>query len=400
MAKGRHPARREENDDLSPSGEAAGRRRFASRCFFMGIGTVVLFALLLAAVSAIVAQSPSGGDPESPASFPDETPAPTEVTVARPEVTLDPEYAGAPPGKEKSAEEPQPEPQVTAVVPMPEPTATPVEMANPTSTPVPAVPVPPAPAPEPVPTSAPPAPAPQPAPAPAGGAARLAAEANEAYGVRIVLDGQDWGANDAAQVVNVQAVIRAIDGLPHTVISTVVVHSPGPLTFVSNDQGRTAGGWQPYGEFAIAYYTNFDQDPGGYHASNQVVLSVGAGTMSIGHEMLHAYQFRNVGPDEYALALLQPEMRSFMEATGWRQTGSDDDARLAAAAPWSALDSLYVYEGRPLSYVTSGGASTTISVANPIEAFAIAGSIYYTRPSWMPLPDWPEYWDWFSANVG
>jgi len=48
-----------------------------------------------------------------------------------------------------------------------------------------------------------------------------------------------------------------------------------------------------------------------------------------------------------------------------------------------------VYEGRPLSYVTSGGASTTISVANPIEAFAIAGSIYYTRPSWMPLPDWP-----------
>ncbi len=89
-----------------------------------------------------------------------------------------------------------------------------------------------------------------------------------------------------------------------------------------------------------------------------------------------------------------------MEATGWRQSGSDEQVRQAVNQPWSALDSLYVYEGRPLTYSTASGATGTIAPANPIEAFAVTGSIYYTRPSWMPLPDWPEYWAWFQANVG
>ncbi len=98
--------------------------------------------------------------------------------------------------------------------------------------------------------------------------------------------------------------------------------------------------------------------------------------------------------------MLQPEMRSFMEAVGWRQTGSDEEVRQAVGQPWSALDSLYVYEGRALSYSTTGGATSTITAANPIEAFAIAGSFYYTRPSWILLPEWPEYWAWFRANLG
>ena len=41
---------------------------------------------------------------------------------------------------------------------------------------------------------------------------RLAGEADETYGVRIVVDGQDWGADDAEQTANVQAVISAITG--------------------------------------------------------------------------------------------------------------------------------------------------------------------------------------------
>jgi hypothetical protein len=246
------------------------------------------------------------------------------------------------------------------------------------------------------PTLAPPAPAPPSAPE----AVRLAAEAGEAYDVRIVLDGQDWGPSEAPQVANVQAVISAIDRLPDTVISAVVAHVNGPFTFVSNNEGRTLDGWQPYGGRPMTYYTNSDQGPGGSHASNQVVIRVGATSISVGHEILHSYQFRNVSVDEYALALLQPEMRSFMEATGWRQSGSDEQVRQTINQPWSALDSLYVYEGRPLTYSTSSGATSAIAPSNPIEAFAATGSIYYTRPSWMLLPEWPEYWAWFSAALG
>jgi hypothetical protein len=130
-----------------------------------------------------------------------------------------------------------------------------------------------------------------------------------------------------------------------------------------------------------------------------VVLSVGATSSSIGHEILHAFTARDVGPDEYALSLLTPEMSSFMAATGWRQTGSDEEVRAAKDQPWSVLNALYVYEGRPLTYTTGSGGSSTLVAANPFEAFAIAGSMYFTRPAWMPQPDWAEYWAWFQSHL-
>jgi hypothetical protein len=374
MARGRHPTWHEEHGGFSDNGRSYPRPRRASssRGILFGIATV-LFVLLLAVVGVIAAQSPSGGDREGPATLPDETSPSVEPTVeptaVSPTVTPRSEYAMSTPQADASAAD-----ATSSSVQAPR-TAASSWSAGPT-------PVPPAPATSPV-----------------AEAARLAAEANNAYGVRVVLDGQDWG-SEASQATNVQAVISAIDRLPDTVISAVVAHDNGPITFVSNDEGRTLDGWQPYGGHPMTYYTNSDQGTGGYHASNQVVLSVGATSISVGHEILHAYQFRNVSPDEYALALLQPEMRSFMAATGWRQTGTDDQVRQTVNQPWSALDSLYVYEGRPLTYSTSSGATTTITPSNPIEAFAVTGSIYYTRPSWMPQPDWPEYWAWFRANVG
>jgi hypothetical protein len=372
MARGPHPARHEDHSGFSTNGGASRRRRSPSRGFLIGIGAVMLLALFLAAVGAIAAQSPSGSDFDAPVPLPDESPIPVEITVVPPEVTPDPEFTEVIPELESSVSEP--EPTSSAV-------EAPRTAASSWSAP---------------PTLVPPAPAPPVLPE----AGRLAAEASDVYGVRIVLDGQDWGADEASQVTHVQAVISAIHRLPDTIISAVVVHDHGPLTFVSNNEGRTLDGWQPYGGHPITYYTNSDQGPGGYQASNQVVVSVGAASISIGHEILHAYQFRNVSADEYAMALLQPEMRSFMEATGWRQSGSDEQVRRTINQPWSALDSLYVYEGRPLTYGTADGAANTIAPSNPIEAFAATGSIYYTRPPWMPLPDWPEYWAWFSGNVG
>jgi hypothetical protein len=92
-------------------------------------------------------------------------------------------------------------------------------------------------------------------------------------------------------------------------------------------------------------------------------------------------------------------MRSFMAATGWRRTGSDAEM-LAARTSRGHAKRLYVYEGPPLTYSTGSGAgSITLVAANPFEAFAIAGSMYYTRPVWMAQPDWAEYWAWFQSHL-
>ena len=341
MAGDGHPTWHGESDGCGPDDGAAPRRHSPTRGFFIGMGAIVMFAILLAVMGAVAAGSPVE-DPTPP--VPAESMAPdaeaTASTVQNP-TTIASSWSAGP---------------------------TPVSH-----------------------DTAPPA---------AADAVRLAGEADEAYDVRIVVAGQDWGVDGAAQTANVEAVISAIDRLPATVISAVVAHANGRLTFVSNDQGSTLDGWQPYGGQPMTYYTNSDQSIAGYHASNQVVISVGATSMSIGHEIFHAYQFRSVGPDQYALAMLQPEVRSFMEAVGWRQIGSDEEVRQAVNQPWSELDSLYVYEGRALTYSSTSGATSTISAANPTEAFAIAGSFYYTRSAWIPLPDWPEYWAWFQANVG
>jgi hypothetical protein len=349
MAAGRGPIFRRRG--------GAGRRR----AIFVAVAGIVV----LAALAATVAFAQRGEAPASDAAPPADAAESRATEQASP------------------AAEPAPEVEITAAV---SPSSATVESPRTVASSWSAGPTPVAPA--------------QPSAAAATEAERLAAEANATYGVRIVTEGQDWGAGEAAQAANIGAVISAMDRLPDTVISAVVAGPGGQLTFVSNNQGRTLGGWQPYGSHPMTYYTNSDHSPDGYTASNQVVVSVGAGTLSIGHEILHAFQSRDVGPDEYALALLQPEMRSFMAAVGWRQVGSDVQVQGAVNQPWSVVDELYAYEGRPLTYSNGNGTSTTMTAANPFEGFAIAGSFYYTRPSWMPQPDWPEYWAWFDANLG
>lgn len=355
MARGRHPTWQENGNGFSPNGGPGGHETSGSRAFYIAICAVSLLFLLVTVAGVIAAQTTSDGAPAG-----DGAP----VATAEPSATPQREFAEA-----GVVDAP-----ISSTVQSPT-TAASSWSAGPT-------PVAPAAAPEPAPE-----------------AKRLAAEAARTYGVRIVLDGQDWGGSEEAQAANVGAVISAMDRLPDTVISAVVAHPHGPLTFISNNEGRTLDGWQPYGAHPMTYYTNSDQGPGGYHASNQVVLSVGATSASIGHEILHAYTARDIGPDEYALSLLTPEMRSFMAATGWRQTGSDEEVRAAIDQPWSVLDALYVYDGRPLTYTTGSDGGSTLVAANPFEAFAIAGSMYFTRPAWMPQPDWAEYWAWFESHL-
>jgi hypothetical protein len=115
--------------------------------------------------------------------------------------------------------------------------------------------------------------------------------------------------------------------------------------------------------------------------------------------MMHAYQLRGQAPGDYVRALLTPEMKSFMQATGWTQLVSDDEV-MADAQSWEAVNADYSYDGRELAYPNEWGDLAMLFTPNPLEAYAEAGGLYYAHSSGTTLPDWPEYWGWFAANVG
>lgn len=299
---------------------------------------------------------------------------------------------------------PDPTPVTPPVIPISTPSPTP-DIPSPTPTPTPDV-SPPGPTPVASSWTEAPLPAPElpPATIPVSPELALVQEAESLFAVRLVLDGQDWGPDEANRLVNLGAAIDAFGRLPAQVRSAIgPAHPHGPLHFLSNSHGRTLLGWQPYGDFPIGFYTNSDRDQGGGLVSaNQVVLIPGFSDISIGHELLHAYQFRAVPPGRYGLAIIGAEMKSFMNAVGWRQIGSDQEVIEAAAADasWQEFNALFVYEGRQLTYATTAGSATILTPPNPLEAYAVAGSFYYTRPADLTLPDWPEYWMWFQANLG
>ncbi len=262
----------------------------------------------------------------------------------------------------------------------------------------------------PEPTSPPAAdPTPQPPITPAVQAAppevQLAQRALDLFGVIVVLEGQEWGDDPNVRLANIQAAISALARLPQRVVAAISNgHPHGPLHILCHNHGRTLGGWQPYGDFPIGFYTNSDHDPatGVARPANQVVIIPGFADASIGHELLHVYQFRAVPPDRYGLAMLGEEMKSFCQAVGWVRLGGDEEIQAAsqATSSWADFNALFEYRGRELAYTTASGASNVLRPPNPLEAYAVAGSFYYTRPSSLSLPDWPAYWSWFSANLG
>ncbi len=241
---------------------------------------------------------------------------------------------------------------------------------------------------------------PAPAPALTPAAVALAQDTERRLGIDIVLDGQDWGAGEAEQTANIGAVASAFESLPLRVTSSAVASPHGTLMVLSNREGRTHDGWKPYGGSARSFYTNSDQGPGGYRAANEIVLATGSRSLTVAHEVIHAWTFRDNAPDEYVLALVGDEMRSFMAASGWEQLASDDEIRAAAREPWETVNRLFVYSGPELTFSNENGNEATLTVDNPLEAIASLGAIYYARPASMPLPAWTTLWDWFDANLG
>lgn len=208
--------------------------------------------------------------------------------------------------------------------------------------------------------------------------------ANAAFGIEIVTDGQDWGDDDAAQTDNIGAVVSAWQRLPLQVTSSVVQHPYGTLQVLSNRQGRTSGGWQPYGDVATSFYTNSDQGAENYHPSNQIVLATGSSEETVLHELLHAYALRNVGADEYVAGFLDDEMQSFMDASGWTMLVSDETLMADAHEPWDVVNGMFAYGG------------SCVSAANPLEAFASAGAVFYGSDE--ASSGCPEF-AWFDANL-
>ncbi|MEO8458516.1 MAG: hypothetical protein ABI559_11985 [Chloroflexota bacterium] len=227
----------------------------------------------------------------------------------------------------------------------------------------------------------------------------LVSSIESTYGVRVLTDNQNWGDDQASQLRNLGAVSAALASIPGSVRSTNNANAGGTLTFLSNDGGSTEAGWQPYGSRAANYFSNEDMIGGSEVSANQVVLQPGSTAQTIAHEMMHAYQMRGQGAGNYAASLLTPEMKSFIQATGWTQLVSDDEVR-ADAASWDDINADFSYNGRSLSYTNEWGDTSTLYTPNPLEAYAETGGLYYGHSSAMTLPDWSDYWGWFSGNLG
>lgn len=122
--------------------------------------------------------------------------------------------------------------------------------------------------------------------------------------------------------------------------------------------------------------------------------------MTIAHELLHAYQMRNIGSGHYAEVLLTPEMKSFMAMSGWVQTVSDEELATKLGGSWTDIAALFRYEGHELVYTSEIGEVVHAFTPNPVEAFTVTGALYYAAPDGTPTPPWSEHWAWFDANLG
>ncbi|HEY5625213.1 MAG TPA: hypothetical protein VIT93_01860 [Dehalococcoidia bacterium] len=230
-------------------------------------------------------------------------------------------------------------------------------------------------------------------------ASALVAKIESQWGVHVVISSQDWGAGEAAQMRNLGALAGALASLPADVVSLATDNSHGALSVLSNEAGRTLAGWQPYGSGAANFYATEDWDGNVRSVASQIVLQTGSDRVTIAHELLHAYQMRDVSSGSYGQALLTPEMRSFMAATGWVRIVSDEELASRAHGSWDEIAAMFRYDGPDLTYVSETGETLEAFAPNPIEAFTAVGALIYAAPDGTELPGWTQYTLWFDVNL-
>jgi hypothetical protein len=198
-------------------------------------------------------------------------------------------------------------------------------------------------------------------------------EARLRYGVDIVVEGQTW------DQPSLDAVLGALERLPPHVVGNLGNPDYGPLRILSNSQAATLSGDRPYSLPANFYYNNEER--------NEIVLVPFQDTLTILHEMGHAYQMRGVPAARYGWAYLDPEMRDFMDTTGWRLLDSEEEVRNS----WDGTELRFKYDGEP---VWQG-----LSREDPIEDYANSFAFFFFDPEALEHIS-PVRYDWFLQNVG
>ncbi len=194
-----------------------------------------------------------------------------------------------------------------------------------------------------------------------------------AQGIRLVMQGEEW---DDRSLANVDA---ALSALPPNLLSSLGNPALGEMQIVVNREGRELSGTQPYGGPANFYSTN--------DGINELVLYPDQSAFTVLHELGHAYNLRRTPAGRYALVLLDPEMQSFMAATGWHVLSADAQVR-------AAIDQIGV------SYSYDGGFMwSNLSHFDPLEDFANSFAMYFLDPATLNSLS-PARYDWFAANIG
>jgi hypothetical protein len=193
-----------------------------------------------------------------------------------------------------------------------------------------------------------------------------------AYGIVIVTDGQAW---DETSLSNVDT---ALSILPPSVLSQLGNPALGQMHILVNGEGRSMSGSQPYGGAANYFSTN--------DGINELVLYPDQHVATVLHELGHAYNLRNTPAGHYAQVLVDPEMESFLAATGWIMLTPRETVATMIDHTQVAFD----YEGSFRWH--------ELSHFDPLEDFANAFAVYYADPDTLQAES-PERYDWMAAHL-
>lgn len=198
-------------------------------------------------------------------------------------------------------------------------------------------------------------------------------QARELYGVEIVLLDQDW------DELSLQAVNDALAKLPPHVVNQLGNRFSGRLYVLCNDESRTMSGASIFPSGANFFYNN--------DGRNEIVLYPQQGTLTVLHEMGHAYQLRMAPAGRYAWLFFEAEIRDFMKVTGWTLDSTDEE--LAAALDQTQLR--FSYSGKEVWMF--------MSHFDPLEDYANSFAMFFYNPNKL-LEISPERYEWMRKNVG
>jgi hypothetical protein len=196
--------------------------------------------------------------------------------------------------------------------------------------------------------------------------------ARQAYGVEIVTEGQAW------DDLSLNAALDALSHLPPNVVRELDSPLNGPLYMLCNKEARDLSGTRIYPHGANFFSTN--------DGRSEIVLYPDQGTLTVLHELGHAYQLRLVPAGKYALAFQDGEIRDFMQATGWRLLSSD--AEVVAALDQTELR--FAYDGPPVWQFLSN--------PDPLEDYANSFALFFYDPAQLSQLS-PVRYEWMLRHV-